>query len=75
MSLADARSRIHSAHQDLIRTWWRVEGVWRDENAHSFRRRIITPADSIIRNALNGLEKMDAEIARMRRECELDQRI
>jgi hypothetical protein len=75
MSLADARSRIQSAHRDLLRAWWRAEEVWRDENARSFKQRIIAPADSIIRNALNGMEKVDSEIAQMRRECELDQRL
>ena len=75
MSLPDARMRILSTHRDLLRVWFSVEEQWRDANAREFKARVMEPTEIMIRNAASGMEQMEAEIAKLRRDCELEGRI
>lgn len=75
MSLPDARMRIVVAHRDLLRAWMSVEEQWRDGNARDFKARVMEPSEIMIRNVANGMEQMEAELAKLRRDCEIEVRI
>jgi hypothetical protein len=75
MSLPDARMRVLTAHRDLLRVWFSVEEQWRDANAREFKARVMEPAESMIRSAASGMEQMEGEMAKLRRECEIEGRI
>jgi len=75
MSLPDARMRIVVAHRDLLFAWASVEEQWRDGNAREFKTRVLEPAEIIVRNVANGMEQMEAELAKLRRDCEIEGKI
>lgn len=74
MSLSDARMRVLTAHRDLLRVWYAVEDQWRDSNAREFKAKVIEPAEAMIRSASSGMEQMEAELSKLRRECEIEGR-
>jgi len=75
MSLPDARMRIVVAHRDLLRAWMSVEEQWRDGNARDFKARVMEPSEIMIRSVANGMEQMEAELSKLRRDCEIEGRI
>lgn len=74
MSISDARIRIASAHKDLLAAWWHAEDRWGDQNSTDFARKVMGPIETAVRNAVNGIEKLEVEVQAMRSECELDNR-
>ena len=74
MSLPDARLRIIVAHRDLLRTWMSIEDQWRDGNAREFKARVLEPSEIMIRNVATGMEQLESELAKLRRDCEIEGR-
>lgn len=72
MSIAEARARLQFAHRDLLGVWFRVRDRWRDENAREFGVRVIEPLDTTLRNAANGMEHMEAQLVKLRKDCEIE---
>jgi hypothetical protein len=74
MSMSDARMRIGSAYKELLAVWRRVEERWSDENARVFRDRVIDPAETSVRNAQGGIEKMEVTLQTLKKDCEIGHR-
>jgi len=51
-----------------------IEDQWRDGNAREFKARVLEPSEIMIRNVATGMEQLESELAKLRRDCEIEGR-
>ena len=72
MSLPDAKARMNAAHRDMLKAWFNVSQVWRDDLSRTFEERSVLPLDKQLRAAMNALDSMNDVLNRVRSECSDD---
>ena len=70
MSLGSSRTRLMGALKELQVRWDRAKSTWDDPQSRDFESRHLVPLEPTIRHAVTAMEKMEAILARARRECE-----
>lgn len=69
MSITAARMRIKGELKDLKVNWARAGESWRDPVSAAFEEQQLKPLENRVRAAMTAMEKIEAEIAKARREC------
>lgn len=69
MSITAARMRIKGELKDLKINWDRAGESWRDPVSAAFEAQQLKPLENRVRAAMSAMEKIEAEIAKARREC------
>lgn len=69
MSITAARMRIKGELKDLKINWDRAGESWRDPVSAAFEAQQLKPLENRVRAAMTAMEKIEAEIAKARREC------
>lgn len=72
MSLQDGRGRLASALETLQAHWDQTEPHWRDTMKAQFVAQILLPLQEQGAAALLAIDRMDAILHEMRRDCEGD---
>jgi uncharacterized iron-regulated protein len=65
-----ARVRADGALKEMLQAWSRARENWDDANAVAFGHRFIDGLEQAVRTALPALEKMQAALQRMQKDCE-----
>lgn len=69
MSLANSRTRLKGALKELQYRWDQVRLRWNDVKAVEFEKQFLEPMEPRLRAAMTAMEKMEATLARVRRDC------
>ncbi len=69
MSLSSARTRLSTAHNDLMAQWRQTRAKWDDTMSQEFETGFLAMLEPKIRNTLAAMEKLEALLAKARREC------
>ena len=69
MSITSARMRIKGELKDLMINWKRAGDSWRDSVSAAFEENQLAPLEKRVRSTVSAMEKIEAELARARREC------
>ncbi len=69
MSLGSSRTRLKGALKELQIRWDQAKSRWDDPQSRDFEKQFLTTLEPRIRNALTAMEKMEATLARVRRDC------
>ena len=64
------RTQLMSLTKDLLREWNDTRQVWQDAKAQEFERTYLVDLESSVNRALYGIEKLDAMLTKIRRDCE-----
>ena len=64
-----ARNQLMALTKDLLRTWERTRSVWKDGKADAFERDYIKELESSVNRAVHGMEKLDAILKKVRKDC------
>lgn len=68
MSLS-AKNQLMTLTKDLLRAWDETRTVWKDDKAEAFERTYINELESSVNRAIQGMEKLDAILKKVRRDC------
>lgn len=69
MSLAASRTRLKGALKELMARWDQAKTEWDDPVSRDFEKRHLHDLEPKIRNTITAMEKMEAILARVRRDC------
>lgn len=64
------RNQLVSLTKELLRGWDDTRQVWQDTKAEEFERTYLIDLESSVNRALYGIEKLDAMLTKIRRDCE-----
>jgi hypothetical protein len=69
VSLATSRARLQGAVKELLVQWEAAKAKWDDPMSREIEKRYLLPLEPRVRNTLAAMEKMEATLARARRDC------
>ncbi len=69
MSMGVSRARLDASMKQLLVHWEIVKTQWDDPVSREFETRHLKALEPAVRGTTNAMEKMEAILARARREC------
>ena len=69
MSIASGRARLIGEYEDLMRSWFSIRKGWNDQVSRTFEETRLRPIEGRIRGTVGELEKLEALVAKARRDC------
>ena len=64
------RHRLAGLTRNLLSEWERTRELWRDDRAEEFERTYLKDLESSVNRAVHSMEKLDAIMAKVRKDCE-----
>lgn len=69
MSMGTSRARLAGAMKQLLVHWELVQAKWDDPVSADFEKKFVRTLEPRIRTAVVAMEKMEAVLAQVRRDC------
>jgi len=70
MSLSSGRYQLANAFKTLKQEWESTESIWRDAVRKDFADEYWSPLAARLATMLSAIDRLDQELAQMRRDCE-----